>query len=596
METPPPKNKSFLKKPWRGFRGALVWIALVFCSAFLIIWVGGWVLGFYGKEQPIYLVGGFPLGPLGQDLAVALVGAAVMTFFVVAAVLVIRCFSNPVHLRRLLVTSACVVTLIALVWAEEDWRGKHDLQKFEHEWEAQGEKFDFASFVPPAVPDDQNLALTPIVFTSYGNMFTRDGQFIPSNKRDTNFVDRMQMPITLESSAEDSKRGGGSWENATLTDLKPWQDYYRELAAKTNLFPVAPSPQSPAQDVLLALSKYDPAIEELRQAARLPYSRFPLTYDMDPPGGILLPHLSHLKNAAKVLQLRSIAELQTGQSDKAFADIKLSLRLVESIRSEPFIISHLVRIATLAITLQPIYEGLAENKWSEAQLAELDAELAKLDFLADYQFSLRGERALNLKEVEYVRRTGDVSGFGGGGPNDPPVSVMRLVPSAFFYQNELTIARMHQQWTIPRTDITNRTVSPEMVRQNISAATSALQHFSFYNIFARILIPAYDKAIKRFTRAQSNVDLARVAIALERYRLAHGNYPDSLNALAPQFMEKIPNDIIGGEPLHYRRTGNSFILYSVGWNGTDDGGTVVLTRGGALDWEKGDLVWRYPAK
>ena len=72
-----------------------------------------------------------------------------------------------------------------------------------------------------------------------------------------------------------------------------------------------------------------------------------------------------------------------------------------------------------------------------------------------------------------------------------------------------------------------------------------------------------------------------MAIALERYRLAHGEYPESLDALAPQFMEKIPHDIINGQPLHYRRTSDGqFVLYSVGWNETDDGGVVVLTKGG----------------
>jgi hypothetical protein len=318
---------------------------------------------------------------------------------------------------------------------------------------------------------------------------------------------------------------------------------------------------------------------------------------MDPPSGILLPHLAAVKSAAKVLQLRSIAELQMGQSDKAFADIKLSLRLVESIRTEPFMISHLVRVAMVAITVQPVYEGLAENKWSDRQLAELDAELAKLDFLADYQFSIRGERVLHLKELEYVRRTGDMYGFlGGGGPNYyHPVS-LRLIPSSFFYQNELTIARMHQQWSIPQVDITNRVVSPETVQQDDEATTNALRHFSPYRVFAQILMPAYGNAVKRFARAQSNVDLARVAIALERYRLAHGNYPDSLDSLAPQFMEKVPHDVIGGEPLHYRRNGDSFILYSVGWNGTDDGGVTVQTKNGVMDWEKGDLVWKYPGK
>ena len=91
--------------------------------------------------------------------------------------------------------------------------------------------------------------------------------------------------------------------------------------------------------------------------------------------------------------------------------------------------------------------------------------------------------------------------------------------------------------------------------------------------------------------------MARVACALERYRLAHGEYPETLDALAPQFIEKLPHDIINGQPLHYRRTDDGqFVLYSVGWNETDDGGKVVLTKGGSVDREKGDWVWQYPAK
>ena len=81
--------------------------------------------------------------------------------------------------------------------------------------------------------------------------------------------------------------------------------------------------------------------------------------------------------------------------------------------------------------------------------------------------------------------------------------------------------------------------------------------------------------------------MARVAIALERYRLAHGEYPESLDALAPQLLKQLPHDIINGQPLHYRRTADGqFVLYSVGWNETDDGGVVGLTKGGALATDK----------
>jgi len=82
------------------------------------------------------------------------------------------------------------------------------------------------------------------------------------------------------------------------------------------------------------------------------------------------------------------------------------------------------------------------------------------------------------------------------------------------------------------------------------------------------------------------------------YYLVHGDYPETLDALVPQFMEKIPRDIIGGKPLHYRRTDNGkFLLYSVGWNETDDGGVVNLREGShwtGKQWvpDPSDWVWR----
>jgi hypothetical protein len=114
-----------------------------------------------------------------------------------------------------------------------------------------------------------------------------------------------------------------------------------------------------------------------------------------------------------------------------------------------------------------------------------------------------------------------------------------------------------------------------------------------------MLFPAIENAVKKLTYAQSATDLARTAIALERHRLAHGKFPESLDALAPQFMEKVPHDVINGTPLKYRRTDDGqFILYSVGWNETDDGGVVVpaKSKDADVDITQGDWVWRYPKR
>jgi hypothetical protein len=107
------------------------------------------------------------------------------------------------------------------------------------------------------------------------------------------------------------------------------------------------------------------------------------------------------------------------------------------------------------------------------------------------------------------------------------------------------------------------------------------------------------KAAKKFAYAQSSTDLARTAIALERYRLANGEYPQSLPTLAPQFIAQVPHDVINGQALKYQRVSNGqFVLYSIGWNETDDGGVVGFqeNRPDRIDLDKGDWVWRYPAK
>jgi hypothetical protein len=515
--------------------------------------------------------------------------------------------------RRILFWLACVALLVVFVVLTLNWSGKSVWENYQRQWEARGERFDFASFIPKPVPAGQNFALAPVVVSSYAFCLDTNGNKI--SPQNTNIVNRLELEIYGdERLVEMPTNGFGSWTRGMTTDLKVWQNYYRALAARTNLFPIPPQPQSPAADVLLALSKYDSTIEELRLAGRRPESRFPLNYDTNRPFDILLPHLAALKRCSMALQLRAIAELQTGQSAEAMDDVKLTLRLAGSIRTEPFLISHLVRMAMMQIALQPVWEGLAEHKWSDAQLAELNQELAGPDFLADYESSLRGERAGSIAAIEQLRRKRDFqemmnvdSDASGNNHEDPFRGVAQmayhLIPGSVFYQNELAIARMHQQYLLPIVDAGRRIASSAATRQAGLAIERLRTHWSPNNVLACMMLPALEKVVTRYAYAQSSVDMARVACALERCRLAWGQYPESLEALSPQFIEKVPHDIINGQPLHYRRTDDppaqgsgatsgKFLLYSVGWNETDDGGVVVLNKNGRMiDTLQGDWVW-----
>jgi hypothetical protein len=128
-------------------------------------------------------------------------------------------------------------------------------------------------------------------------------------------------------------------------------------------------------------------------------------------------------------------------------------------------------------------------------------------------------------------------------------------------------------------------------------AALAAESASPFNVFARLIMPAQGQAATRLAYGQASVNLARTAIALERCRLARGAFPEALDALAPQFIAKVPHDAVGGEPLKYRsEAGGSFVLYSVGWNETDDSGLAGFDKEGAADMQSGDWIWKHPAK
>jgi hypothetical protein len=87
------------------------------------------------------------------------------------------------------------------------------------------------------------------------------------------------------------------------------------------------------------------------------------------------------------------------------------------------------------------------------------------------------------------------------------------------------------------------------------------------------------------------------AIALRRYQLRHGKLPTSLEELVPEFLPAVPYDYMSATPLRYRlKPDGSYVLYSVGEDGKDDGGDPTPTPGASPGlWGGRDVVWPSPA-
>jgi hypothetical protein len=89
---------------------------------------------------------------------------------------------------------------------------------------------------------------------------------------------------------------------------------------------------------------------------------------------------------------------------------------------------------------------------------------------------------------------------------------------------------------------------------------------------SHMLLPS-PRVVLRDADLVSLVRVARTAVAIERYRLAHANaLPESLESLVPEFLPEIPIDPCDGAPLRFIKRERGYVVYGVGSDRVDHGG------------------------
>jgi hypothetical protein len=178
-----------------------------------------------------------------------------------------------------------------------------------------------------------------------------------------------------------------------------------------------------------------------------------------------------------------------------------------------------------------------------------------------------------------------------------------FIPRGWYHLEKLNYCRLYQMQIEGTFDPATKRVLPVRIETNMHELEHEISSGSFgktasaflhHRIIAGLLLPALHKLPRRAAIGQTAADQTALACALERYRLANRQFPETLAALTPQFISKMPGDALSGGPYKYRRTEDGqFILYSVGWDEKDDGGAPSKKK---YDEKEGDWVWRYPAR
>ena len=348
-------------------------------------------------------------------------------------------------------------------------------------------------------------------------------------------------------------------------------------------------------------AQFEIDFDMIREALKRPYARMEGNYEQ--PVGMPTPDFVCIRSLAQILAQRAQCLLLLGQPERALAELTLVHDLSRLLEARPTakpmtLVAAMINAAITGLYLDTVADGLRLQAWREQQLGELQKQIGDINLPQYVAQAFQSEEAGLCRTLESMEIKTFLS-FRTPTTNfwqkirNPESLLFSVIPRGWVYQN-LAFASWHRQKVIGGFDPARAIVLPHLLDSVFREANIKFDRRSPYTFLAARALPNWLRAWQTVARDQSMANEALVVCALNRFRMAHGQYPETLDRLVPQYVEKLPHDIIGGQPLIYRRADDGqFILYSIGWNEKDDGGTVALTdsKPPTLNLDKGDWVW-----
>lgn len=325
------------------------------------------------------------------------------------------------------------------------------------------------------------------------------------------------------------------------------------------------------------------AIDLARQLDQYSYGRFPVKWSNDLVS-TMLPHVQNVRETASMLRYDGLLRAHDQDLHGALHDVTAILHASRAIGDEETFISQLVRIACDAVAMTLLERSLACGTAQESDLASLQKELEIEAHTPFFLTGLRGERAnLDLMfetvqkgEISFPRYRQILLTMGSwaslfGGKSFASSAALELNALRMFlnirgerarhlnYLNQIALGTKLPTWQA--LDVIESTEKAQSGNLTLGAGLIS----SCFRLYAADLR----------ARATAVEAVLSMALALERYRLVNGKWPETLAELAPRYLSEVPLDPFDGAPLRLVRRGSALIVYSVSQDKQDQGGTLL---------------------
>jgi hypothetical protein len=462
---------------------------------------------------------------------------------------------------RFLIALVLVLALFGLGHWYWGVRGAGRFQRTIEKLKARGEPVTLADFNDPPVPDDQNAALD------------------------------------LRAAARSMKVNSPAWK--AFEQLEEYRLPFTDEERSATLKVLAENPA---------------ALEKLHDARSKKDAAWGIRFTT-PLISILLPDLNEQRELANLAAARAMMSHDTGDDAAAVETLRDILAQSRAVDRQPVLVGHLVALGISALATDRIGQISADLKVGdrdgaatrEQVRALIDDLLEEKSLLERQKWALRGERMMFIDTVEAIR-TGQLSPaavIGSANPAIRPGPGMQVL--AYVMRPKLLAdADLLPTYTTDLIDAMD--VSPDFAafdaRRKASSAGNEILSNPKSHILPGLLTPAYENALRRHYRILAERRMAATALGTRLYAAGHGGkLPETLDQLVPEYLPQVPRDpfAAGGQrPIGYSPDPKRPLIYSVGSNGADEGGseTSTVQHRDPGRWDRQDAIFdlRRPAR
>ena len=447
-----------------------------------------------------------------------------------------------------------VVTFLIYLFISEG-TGRAKWEQFRTEWEAKGEVFEWAAYIPPPIPDEENLAMAPVM----------------QDLKATELAGIHKIP-----GFKVSQQLG--WPDGKAKNL-------------TTSFPTLSKEEADKRIANTFANRYE-MLAELTSATReRTRCRFPLDYDISVSFDITST-VNELQALTSLCLYRSRWNHGQDRVYQSFTDWITAIHLVRASETIPSQLGFMVHRTLFHRSLQAIWELLHEHQLDDSQLKEAQTILMDQNFLIRFLHQSRINRALVLNWID-LRLLDDQRLIRSLGVTDP---FFGHYPKGWWYEDKRTFCeRLNRAYLYPNAvkaidsvDIVHCQQVEMAIAQELKQDLTArvLPKNQSANIMATQITSFAGNAL----HAETELRLLRTAIALEQHYQKHQQFPPALGDLVPDYLPDVPLDPVDQKALRYKPqpVHKGYLLYGIGSNSTNDNG--VKGQGFEGDW-----VWPMPS-